>query len=216
MEVPGLRRREELLLLGGGEREGGRDDLSRWDRRWRGLRWTEIGRLSSFLDVERGLWDLERRLADEDGNCGGNGWPCGSWCGVGASVCPGGRVGAAIIGFSCCSFMVVTMTLTCLMSSVVSTLGEVVGGVATEDGSGAWTGGCAGAGCCGIWADGWWAGINWLRWWIWVWACDASCCFSMEFCSLSWAIWIWSNWFWACDWAWDCWCIISPVPNWFG
>ena len=32
-EVPGLRRREELLLLGGGDREGGRDDLSRCDRR---------------------------------------------------------------------------------------------------------------------------------------------------------------------------------------
>ena len=29
IEVPGLRRREELLLLGGGEREGGLDDLFR-------------------------------------------------------------------------------------------------------------------------------------------------------------------------------------------
>ena len=32
-EVPGLRRREELLLLCGGDLEGGLDDLSRWDRR---------------------------------------------------------------------------------------------------------------------------------------------------------------------------------------
>ena len=53
IEVPGLRRREELLLLGGGEREGGLDDLFRWDRRFRGLRCTETGRLSSFLDEER-------------------------------------------------------------------------------------------------------------------------------------------------------------------
>ena len=55
IEVPGLRRREELLLLGGGEREGGLDDLFRWDRRLRGLRCTETGRLSSFLDEERGF-----------------------------------------------------------------------------------------------------------------------------------------------------------------
>ena len=44
-------------------------------------------------------------------------------------------------------------SLTCLRSSVASTLGEVVGGVVTVGGSGTGTGGCAGVGC-GIEGDG--------------------------------------------------------------
>lgn len=38
IEVPGLRRRDELLLRGGGEYDRGLEDLFRWDRRLRGLR----------------------------------------------------------------------------------------------------------------------------------------------------------------------------------
>ena len=137
----------------------------------------------------------------------------GCWC----STVPWGGIGAVATGFSWCSFMVVTIaSLTCLMRSVVSKLVVLGCGGVVDDGSGAWTGGCAGGVGWGIGCGGWWAGINWLRWLMWVWACEANCCFSIEFCSFSWAIWIWSNWFWACDWAWDCWCIISPPPNWLG
>ena len=74
IEVLGLRRRGELLLLIGGENDLGLDDLFRWERRLRGLRWTETGRLSSFLVLERRLWERERGLAEEDGI---GGWRCG-------------------------------------------------------------------------------------------------------------------------------------------
>ena len=55
-----------------------------------------------------------------------------------ASLCPGGKIGAVATGFSCCSFIVVTIaSLNCLRSSVVSKLVELDGGVDVEDGSGA-------------------------------------------------------------------------------
>ena len=57
-------------------------------------------------------------------------------------------VGGVAVGFSCCSFMVVTIaSLTCLRSSVGSKLVAFGGGGVAEDGSGAWTGGCAGGIC---------------------------------------------------------------------